>query len=250
MIRLLLDLETIYVTQTCIQSSILFARDLFLTTTFPELELRAYQCMQILQSRSGLSQSVNLWHHTLQLHRLRELRIEQLLSDSIFHFILHDYLLIGICGTYVDDLLRAGNSDFTILSQQTDKRFDMKPSSSPPCDVFSSAFSLTTPSYNNLSGTTYQNFNYSKIIRPSPLFAQCACASLGSPTGDLTAPLKSHVSLRSCNQPFPTPRQLLSPYSTKLQDSRSEKISPCHFLLFIVQLLKSKFIPMLSSATT
>ena len=40
----------------------------------------------------------------------------------------------GLSGTYVDDLLRAGDNNFKALSRKTNRLFDMKPPSSLPCD--------------------------------------------------------------------------------------------------------------------
>ena len=60
--------------------------------------------------------------------------MNQLDSDSSFHYIIKNNKLSGLSGTYVDDLLRAGNADFKKLSEQTGKHFDMKEPTSLPCE--------------------------------------------------------------------------------------------------------------------
>lgn len=60
--------------------------------------------------------------------------MKQLKSDSSFHYIKFNNKISGLSGTYVDDLLRAGDDRFKELSQRTKNLFDMKPPSSLPCD--------------------------------------------------------------------------------------------------------------------
>ena len=141
-IRLLLALACIFgfpiwtsdVSQAYLQSAIPLSRDLFLSSTVPELELDATQCLQIIQPLYGLSESGDLWYHTLQQHHLKDLGMKQLCSDSSFFYLLKDHILQGMSGTYVDDLLRAGDPEFLQLSKQTEKRFEMKTPATPPCD--------------------------------------------------------------------------------------------------------------------
>lgn len=65
-------------------------------------------------------------------HHQLDLKIESLSSDTSFYFTLQEGQWDGISDTYVDALLRAGDTWIKKVSSATKKRFDMKPSTPLP----------------------------------------------------------------------------------------------------------------------
>lgn len=141
-IRLLLALATAFgfdiwtsdVTQAYLQSSLPLARDLFLNSNAPELQLTADQCLKLLKPLYGLCESGDLWFHTLARHHQHDLGMQHLASDTSLHYLFYQGVLAGLSGAYVDDLLRAGNAYFRTIAHKTNQKFDMAGDEQLPAD--------------------------------------------------------------------------------------------------------------------
>lgn len=59
--------------------------------------------------------------------------MKPLRSDSALDALMTNGLLKGLSGTYVDDLLRCGNSKYRRLCKKTHQRFDMAQEEELPC---------------------------------------------------------------------------------------------------------------------
>ena len=77
--------------------------------------------------------------------------MSQLRSDPPLHYKINNAKLSGLSGTYVDDLLRAGDTSFQKLSLLTHKSFDMKDAFTLPTDF--SGFRLFYDPENMLTQT-------------------------------------------------------------------------------------------------
>lgn len=68
--------------------------------------------------------------------------------DAAFYYLLENKILVGLSGTYVDDLLRAGNRQFRQNTTKTTNKFDMTKDS--PLPFKHTDFSLSRDSENNV----------------------------------------------------------------------------------------------------
>lgn len=70
---------------------------------------------------------------TLDKHHRDELDMTPLRIDSDLYVMIVNKVLKWMSGTYVDDLIPAGDKDFRKKAQETSKRFDMDEEETPPC---------------------------------------------------------------------------------------------------------------------
>jgi Reverse transcriptase (RNA-dependent DNA polymerase) len=98
------------------------------------LQLDPDQLLQVMKPLYGLSDAGDYWGQTLTDHHTKELRMEQATGDfSLFYKRILLDKLIGLSGTYVDDITRAGDDCFCQESTtSTQNKFDTKPIDSTP----------------------------------------------------------------------------------------------------------------------
>ena len=89
--------------------------------------------MQLIKPLYGLCESGDLWHATLDAYHREELGMKPLRSDSALYTYKMNGLLTELSGSYVDDLIRAGDQGFRKMSKRTCERFEMADDESPPC---------------------------------------------------------------------------------------------------------------------
>jgi hypothetical protein len=65
--------------------------------------------LKLLQPLYGLADSGNYWGSALQNHLKDELGMKQTVGDPAMFFKMFDSKIHGMCATYVDDALHAGN---------------------------------------------------------------------------------------------------------------------------------------------
>ena len=139
-VRLLLALASIFgfdvwtsdVTQAYLQSSEPLARKIFIREPVPEFELDPKECLELLKPLYGLCESGDLWHATLDKHHRHDLNMQPLRSDPALYAWMTHGLLRGLSGGYVDDLIRAGDSQFKIQCAKTHTLFEMSKDRSVP----------------------------------------------------------------------------------------------------------------------
>jgi hypothetical protein len=121
------DIWTTDVDQAYLQSAATLQKDIYLTTD--AIELGAEELLQLVLPLYGLSESGDYWGQTLTDHHLTTLRFEQSAVDSSLYFKREGQELVGLSGTYVDDLLRAARPDIRdYMEQAIRKSFECKPS--------------------------------------------------------------------------------------------------------------------------
>ena len=119
-------------------------RDVFIKDPVPEFELDVTQCLKLLRPLCSLCESGELWHETLDAHDRNDLgmmpfRIESALCAFMVDGHLkedhpHRFLIAPwLSGTYVDDLIRAGDKEFKKQSNATAEKFDMADEEHPLC---------------------------------------------------------------------------------------------------------------------
>lgn len=132
-VRLLLSLAEFHgfrtwtsdVTQAYLQSKEQLMRDFFVDHPVPEFELDPDQCLQLLKPFYGLCESGDLWHKTLDGHHKDDMGMSPMRADPAVYVIMRDVLLSGLSGTYVDDMIRAGDEHFENSAEDISERFRM-----------------------------------------------------------------------------------------------------------------------------
>ena len=81
--------------------------------------------------------------------------------DPALYIWIVDGLLKGLSGSYVDDLMRAGDADFKVHAKKTAEAFEMATDEEPPCDF--TGFRLDVTEENTL---TLDQHSYLNTIRP------------------------------------------------------------------------------------
>ena len=128
-IRILLALAAIFkfdiwstdIKQAYLQSASKLKRKIFIKPD--EIELSQEELIQIIKPLYGLSDSGDYWDETLRIHHLENLKMKQSTGDLSLFFKRLGNKLVGISGSYVDDLLGTGtkslNDSSTIETNQT-----------------------------------------------------------------------------------------------------------------------------------
>ena len=80
----------------------------------------------------GLSDAGDLWHKTLHTHLVDDLHLIPTKTDPSLYFAHANGEIIGLSGSYVDDLLRAGTPEFRTSSSRTHVRFETTGDEDPP----------------------------------------------------------------------------------------------------------------------
>jgi hypothetical protein len=118
---------TVDISQAYLQSANDIDRDIFVDNPAPEFALSPDQCLQLIRPLYGLGDANEMWYLTLHTHHTDELGMKALRSDPALYSRFIEGILQGMSGTYVDDLCRAGTTDFEKHVAHTSERFDAKP---------------------------------------------------------------------------------------------------------------------------
>lgn len=142
-----------------LQSTEPLRRRVFISNPAPEFELDPRECFELLKPLYGLCDAGDLWHQTLNKHLINDLHLEPTRCDPSLYFSIRQGELIGINGTYVNGLLRAGTREFRSVCELTNKKFETSGCEVPP---FTFAGFRISPNDEN-SFTIDQNFYLPKL---------------------------------------------------------------------------------------
>ena len=104
------------------QSVILLQRCVFIRNPADEFELAPDERLELLKPLYGLSDFGDKWHSTLCEHLISLGLTPSKADPSLMFKHNSEHQLIGIYGSYVDDLLRAGDNEFVQLYKKTRRR--------------------------------------------------------------------------------------------------------------------------------
>ena len=90
-------------------------------------------CLQLMKPLYGLCEAGDLWASTIDKHHREDLDMKALRSEPAMYTKHVDGELVGISGSYVDDLLRAGDDKFRKECRKTHEKFDMGEEEQLPC---------------------------------------------------------------------------------------------------------------------
>lgn len=121
------------VRQAYLQSEQVLSRPVFLRDPVKKFDLGENKALQLLKPLYGLSESGDIWYRILDRHHRSDLEMNPLRSDPALYVRMEQGSLIGILGTYVDDMIRAGNTKFWKTPKKTEERFDMEEAKKVPC---------------------------------------------------------------------------------------------------------------------
>ena len=107
-----------------LQSTEPLVRRVFIKNPAPEFELLPHECFELLRPLYGLIDAGDLLHKTLHKHLTEDIGLEATKADPSLYFSFREGKLIGINGSNVDDLLRAGGNDFRNICNKTHERFE------------------------------------------------------------------------------------------------------------------------------
>lgn len=132
-VRLLLSLAALFgfriwsqdVSQAFLQSAEKLSRDIYIK---PSKEFRLDQdaLLKLLKPLYGLCDSGDYWYSTFSSHLRNDLGMTPTISDAALFFKCIDAQLRGIIGTYVDDTISAGSTEFDMESKITEEKFESK----------------------------------------------------------------------------------------------------------------------------
>jgi transposase InsO family protein len=160
-IRILLALASIFgfdlwssdVNQAYLQSAAELQRDIFIQPE--ELALGPNELIKLVLPLYGITEGGDYWGETLTNHHINDLEMKQTKGDfSLFFKHIADRL-VGLSGSFVDDLVRAGTLNFKANSNKaTENRFDVKPPTENDF-VFTGIEVRSEQGSRSLSQTTY-----------------------------------------------------------------------------------------------
>lgn len=114
------------ISQAYLQSASKLIRDIYLKPG-KDLELNGNQLLKLLRPLYGLSDSGDYWNTTFSDHIKNDLKMKNTVSDYSFFFKTIRGKLLGLAGTFVDDIICAGSNEFEKDTMSTAKRFECKP---------------------------------------------------------------------------------------------------------------------------
>jgi hypothetical protein len=113
------------VIQACLQSSGIFARNMFIYNPPPELEFTPEHALTLIKPLYGLADSGDFWYRELAHHH-RIMGMLQLTTDSSLRLIFTDNVLQGLSAVYVEDVVQAGTPTFDRLTDSLGDVYDAK----------------------------------------------------------------------------------------------------------------------------
>lgn len=87
-------------------------RDIYLRDTGAEFDLKSNQCIKILRPLYGLYDAGNLWRNTLHEHHRIHIGMKARKVDPMIYYLIERKILVEVGGTYVDEIIRAGDKRF------------------------------------------------------------------------------------------------------------------------------------------
>ena len=106
-------------------------REILISKPAPKFDLNPSQRLQPLRPLYGLCESGDMWYEMLYKHYINALVMSSLRSDPSLYVLMSKDLLNALSGGYVDDLSRAGDSEFRKISQRINECFDMAENKEP-----------------------------------------------------------------------------------------------------------------------
>lgn len=100
------------VRQVYLQSEQMLPRHVFIKDSVKEFYLEKNEALQLLKPSYGLSESGNIWYETMDCHDKKDLKMNPFRCDPALYVCMDNENVIGISGTYVDDMIRAENTAF------------------------------------------------------------------------------------------------------------------------------------------
>lgn len=113
------------VTQAFLQSADELMCDVYIQPS-KEFELNENQVLKLLKPLYGLADAGDYWGKTMSSHLRNDLEMETTTSDAAFFFKRAGEKLQGMCATFVDDSLHAGDEDYVQLTDKTMQRFECR----------------------------------------------------------------------------------------------------------------------------
>ena len=126
------DIWSSYVKLAYLQSTDPLRRRVFISNPAPEFELNPNEWFELPPPLYGLCHAVYLLHQSLNKHLTEELGLEPTKVNPSLYFSFHLGELVGIYGTYFEDLLRAGDEEFRHEFQVTDEKYETSGDKSVP----------------------------------------------------------------------------------------------------------------------
>lgn len=105
------------VDQAYLQSKKKFRTSVFMTPP-PQIMLDRNSILELQLLLYGLHDAAELWHATLHDHVTFDLGLRAIVGDSSLYYQHRDGNLVGILGTYVDDIVGAGYSTFIAVADR------------------------------------------------------------------------------------------------------------------------------------
>ncbi len=128
------DFWTADVTQVYVQSGNPLQRDIFIRNPAEDFELKPEECLELIRPLCGLFKSGDLWFETLDNHLREDLSMVPMKTDRALYLKVEDGNLICMNAYYVENMLRAGSTDFREHCRKRQSTFEMSEEDVIPCD--------------------------------------------------------------------------------------------------------------------
>ncbi len=106
-------------------------RRVFIKNPAPEFKLKLNEFFELRWPLYRLCDTSDLWHHTLHNHLTDELRMIPTNSDPSSYFSFRNGELVELNGSYVEDHIRAGDTQFREECSATHRRLEATGDESP-----------------------------------------------------------------------------------------------------------------------
>ena len=97
---------------------------IFIANPASEFQLSPEECLELLKSIYDLADPGDEWHRTLDDHVQIDLKMTPIIIDPSLYCQFEDDQIVGINGSYVDDLLQAGTNEQQTHADATFERFE------------------------------------------------------------------------------------------------------------------------------
>ena len=145
----------VFWSQTCVPAiNQTDGRCVFVEELVPVFEHDSSECIELLRLLYGLCRADDLWHESQNQHITQHLHLVPTKTDTSLYFSFRENILVGIHGSYVDDLLHSGDDEFRPWSDKTHEKFETREDDESPINI--SGF--------NISGTNNSLFCMDRIF--------------------------------------------------------------------------------------
>ena len=127
-----------------LQSTEPLTRRVFTANPSPHFELEPNECFELLRPLYGLCDAGDLRHQTMHKHLVEYLELVPTKVDPSLYFSFRLVELVGINGTYVSNLLRTGDNEFSKRCDKTHQTFETSGDDPLPFTFPVSMFQLPT----------------------------------------------------------------------------------------------------------